>query len=149
MATMADSTDDPIIARLAAALDALVRGDTAAWPAMFAEQGVMTFPFAPPGYPERLEGRTAIAAFMRQYPEHIRLNAVGFDHLFRDGDTRVVEFHAEGLAVGTGRAFTMRYVAVITARDGEIIAYRDYWDGLTAVQAMGGLDGVVALGGAQ
>lgn len=149
MSTDTQRHDDPIVARLEAALAALIDGETASWPAMFAEDGEMAFPFAPPGYPTRLAGREAIAAFIATYPEHIRLHRVGLDHAFRDGDTRTVEFHAEATAVSTGRRFTMRYVGVIETRDGLITRYRDYWDGLVAVAAMGGADAVAKLGGAR
>ena len=36
------------------ALDALRLGDTNPWAEMFHDDGVMEFPYAPPGFPERL-----------------------------------------------------------------------------------------------
>ncbi|MYW00174.1 nuclear transport factor 2 family protein, partial [Streptomyces sp. SID3343] len=38
------------------------------WVGLWADDGVMEFPFAPDGRPARLEGREAIAAYMRDYP---------------------------------------------------------------------------------
>jgi ketosteroid isomerase-like protein len=38
----------------------------------------------------------------------------------------------------------MRYVGVVTLRDGKIINYRDYWNPLVAAAALGGLDAMVS-----
>jgi ketosteroid isomerase-like protein len=34
----------------------------------------------------------------------------------------------------------MRYIAVVTARGGEIASYRDYWSPLAGAEILGGLD---------
>jgi len=47
------------------ALEGLERGDVKPWVDMFRDDGVMEFPFAPPGYPSRLDGKAAIAEYMR------------------------------------------------------------------------------------
>jgi len=138
--------DDPIVERLFEALRALTRNETRPWAEMFTPDGIMEFPYAPAGYPERLVGREAIAAYMRDYPAHISLRDIIPDRVFRAGDTRIVEFSAEGTAVATGRPFTMRYVAILTVRGDRVEVYRDYWNPLTALTAVGGLDGLNALG---
>jgi ketosteroid isomerase-like protein len=133
-------TSDPILRRVFEALHALVAQDTASWAALFTEDGIMEFPYAPPGYPARLEGRTAIEAYMQDYPSHITLRQVHCDHAYRAGETRIVEFSARCTAVVTGRAFTMRYVAVITPEGDKIKTYRDYWNPLAAMTALGHMD---------
>ncbi|MFF4548336.1 nuclear transport factor 2 family protein [Streptomyces sp. NPDC001435] len=52
----------------------LLDKDIPAWVGLWAEHGVMEFPFAPPSRPQRLEGRQAVAAYMRDYPDHIDLH---------------------------------------------------------------------------
>lgn len=109
-----------------------------AWVGLWAEHGVMEFPFAPPGRPQRLEGRQAIAAYMRDYPDHIDL------HDFPDlrihettaPGTIVVEMRGVGRLVATGGPFDMSYIAVVTVQEGHFISYRDYWNPL-AVQEFG------------
>lgn len=68
------------------------------WVGLWAENGVMEFPFAPQGWPERLEGREAIAAYMRHYPDHIDLH--DFPdlriHQTTDPGTIVVEMRGVG-----------------------------------------------------
>jgi ketosteroid isomerase-like protein len=47
--------------------------DVPAWVGPLAEDGIMEFPFPSQGWPERLEGKEAIAASMRDYPDRIDL----------------------------------------------------------------------------
>lgn len=95
----------------------------------------MEFPFAPDGWPARLEGREAIAAYMRDYPDHIDLQ--DFPelriHETTDPEIIVVEMRGVGRLVETGSAFDMTYIAVVTIRDGRIASYRDYWNPLAVL----------------
>jgi ketosteroid isomerase-like protein len=114
------------------ALQLLLDKDMAGFAGLWAEDGVMEFPFAPPGYPSRLEGRAAIEEHLRDYPK--MLDIQGFPtqvvHQSTNPDVAVVEFDAEGVVVSTGRPYRFSYIAVITLRDGEIVSYRDYWNPL-------------------
>ncbi|MGW6735933.1 nuclear transport factor 2 family protein [Streptomyces sp. NPDC055013] len=116
----------------------LLDKDIPAWVGLWADDGVMEFPFAPPDWPERLEGREAVAAYMRDYPDHIDLH--GFPdlriHETTDAGTFVVEMRGVGRMVATGGPFDMTYIAVVTVQDGRFTSYRDYWNPL-AVQAPG------------
>ncbi|WP_069766971.1 nuclear transport factor 2 family protein [Streptomyces sp. LUP30] len=105
------------------------------WVGLWADDGVMEFPFAPDGWPARLEGREAIAAYMRDYPDHIDLH--DFPelriHETTDPEIIVVEMRGVGRLVETGSAFDMTYIAVVTIRDGRIASYRDYWNPLAVL----------------
>ncbi|MFI7311900.1 nuclear transport factor 2 family protein [Streptomyces hygroscopicus] len=106
------------------------------WVGLWAEDGLMEFPFAPEGWPERLEGKEAIAAYMRHYPDHIELHdfpSLRIHHT-TDAETIVVEMRGVGRLVQTGGPFDMTYIAVITVRDGLITSYRDYWNPLTLLE---------------
>ncbi|MFD0271886.1 nuclear transport factor 2 family protein [Streptomyces sp. NPDC127106] len=109
-----------------------------AWVALWAEDGLMEFPFAPEGWPARLEGKEAIAAYMRDYPDHIDLHDFPALRIHRttDPETIVVEMRGVGRLVETDAPFDMTYIAVVTVRDGRIASYRDYWNPL-AVLATG------------
>ncbi|MFJ9210856.1 hypothetical protein CU044_0400 [Streptomyces sp. L-9-10] len=102
------------------------------WVGLWAEDGIMEFPFAPDGRPKRLEGREAIAAYMRHYPDHIDLHDFPALRIHRttDPETIVVEMRGVGRLVQTGRPFDMTYIAVVTVQDGLITSYRDYWNPL-------------------
>ncbi|MGW7408571.1 nuclear transport factor 2 family protein [Streptomyces sp. NPDC054833] len=116
----------------------LLDKDIPAWVGLWAERGVMEFPFGPPGRPQRLEGREAIAAYMRDYPDHIDLH--DFPdlriHQTTTPGTIVVEMRGVGRLVATGGPFDMTYIAVVTVQDGHFTSYRDHWNPL-AVQESG------------
>ncbi|MFI1650348.1 nuclear transport factor 2 family protein [Streptomyces avidinii] len=116
----------------------LLDKDIASWVALWSEHGTMEFPFAPPGWPGRLEGREAIAAYMRDYPDHIDLHDFPELQIHETTDPRtiVVEMRGVGRVVATGGPFDMTYIAVVTVEDGRFTSYRDYWNPL-AVQEPG------------
>ncbi|MEV4579646.1 nuclear transport factor 2 family protein [Nonomuraea jabiensis] len=124
------------------ALDLLLAKDMRAFAGLWAEAGVIEFPFAPPGYPERVEGRTAVQKYLRDYPDLLDVREITEKvvHQSVDSEVVIVEFEAAGLVVATGKPYRMRYVAVITVRDGEIQRYRDYWNPMAAAEIMGGAD---------
>ncbi|WEB38528.1 nuclear transport factor 2 family protein [Streptomyces yunnanensis] len=116
----------------------LLDQDFAAWVDLWDDQGVFEFPFAPEGRPRRLEGKSAVAAYMRDYPQHIELH--DFPHLTihqtqRTG-TIIAEMSAVGRLVATDEPFAMSYVAVVTVADGRIAHYRDYWNPLAVPASM-------------
>ncbi|GGP54678.1 nuclear transport factor 2 family protein [Streptomyces melanogenes] len=114
----------------------LLEKDIPGWIDLWDEEGVMEFPFAPPGWPRRLEGRQAVADYMRDYPDHIDLH--GFPevtiHQTTVPETIVVEMRGVGLLVATDSPFDMTYIAVVTVHDGRITSYRDYWNPLAVQQ---------------
>ncbi|CAL9664520.1 nuclear transport factor 2 family protein [Streptomyces sp. enrichment culture] len=116
----------------------LLDKDIPGWIGLWAEDGVMEFPFAPPGWPARLTGRDAIAAYMRHYPDHIDLHDFPEVriHQTTEPDTIVVEMRGVGRIVESGDPYDMTYIAVVSVRDGRFTSYRDYWNPL-AVQAPG------------
>ncbi|MFD4245321.1 nuclear transport factor 2 family protein [Streptomyces sp. NPDC058525] len=112
----------------------LLAKDIPAWTALWHEDGVLEFPFAPPGRPGRLEGRQAISDYMRLYPDHIDLHDFPevTVHQTTAPETVVVEMRGVGRLVRTGSPFDMTYIAVVTVEDGLITSYRDYWNPLAA-----------------
>jgi ketosteroid isomerase-like protein len=118
----------------------LLDKDIPAWAGLWAEDGVMEFPFAPPGRPGRLEGQEAVAAYIRDYPDHIDLH--DFPdlriHETTSPETIVVEMRGVGRLVRTGAPFDMTYIAVVSVEDGRFVSYRDYWNPLALQQP--GLD---------
>jgi ketosteroid isomerase-like protein len=110
----------------------LMDKDIPAWVELFDESAVFEFPFAPEGWPARLEGKAEIAAYMRHYPDHIDLHDYPSVEILRTTtpEVIVVEMRAVGRLVETGGPFDMTYIAVVTVRDGRIASYRDYWNPL-------------------
>ncbi|MEU1310593.1 nuclear transport factor 2 family protein [Streptomyces cinnamoneus] len=110
----------------------LLNKDMPAWIDLWDENGIFEFPFAPEGWPERLEGKAAVAEYMRGYPDHIDLH--DFPHVeihqTTAPETIVVEMRGVGRLVGSESPFDMSYIAVVTVKNGLITRYRDYWNPL-------------------
>lgn len=121
-------------------LDLLLDKDIDAWVGLWDENGVFEFPFAPEGAPRRLEGKPAVAAYMRNYPDHIDLRDFPCVevHQTRVPETIVAEMRAVGRVVATDEPYEMSYVAVVTIKDGRITHYRDYWNPLAIPASMRG-----------
>ncbi|MDH6484172.1 nuclear transport factor 2 family protein [Streptomyces sp. SAI-127] len=117
-------------------LKLLLDKDIAAWIDLWDDNGVFEFPFAPDGWPKRLEGKAAIADYMRGYPDHIDLHDFPYVEIHQTtaAQTIVVEMRAVGRLVETGSPYDMTYIAVVTVEDGRITRYRDYWNPLLVLQ---------------
>ncbi|MFD3441032.1 nuclear transport factor 2 family protein [Streptomyces sp. NPDC058685] len=113
-------------------LKLLLDKDIPAWVDLWDEAGVLEFPFAPDGWPQRLEGKAAVADYMRGYPDHIDLHDFPYVEIHRTvaPETIVVEMRGVGRLVETGSPFDMSYIAVVTVENGLITRYRDYWNPL-------------------
>ncbi|MFE2375616.1 nuclear transport factor 2 family protein [Streptomyces sp. NPDC059398] len=114
----------------------LLDKDIEGWVGLWDENGVFEFPFAPDGWPRRLEGRAAIADYMRGYPGHIDLHDFPSVEIHRTTSPRtiVTEMRGVGRLVRTGSPFDMTYIAVVTFDNGLITHYRDYWNPLTILR---------------
>jgi ketosteroid isomerase-like protein len=113
---------------------------------MFAEQGVMEFPYALPSA-KRLEGRQALAAHLGYLARLVELIDVSDVSKHQTGDPEVfiLEFASSGRAVATGEPFEQRYISVIRVREGHIVHYRDYWNPLAILRTMRGREFVETL----
>lgn len=111
---------------LTATLDALCAGDVEAMLADYADDAVHEVPLARPGRPSRLEGKPAIAEYLRQLPTVLKIDAFE-DVVAREaGDEFIVEAKSHGTRPATGEPFRMQYIWFITRRDGRIARFRDY-----------------------
>ena len=122
-------------------LELLLTNDMDGFADLWAKDGTMEFPFAAPGSPERLDGREEVRRYMAGFPQMVDYREFPSVAVHRtlDPEVIVVEFGARGRIVRSGKPFEMRYVAVITAREGRIVSYRDYWSPIMAAAAMGEL----------
>ncbi len=121
------------------ALRLLLARDMAGFAGLWADDGILEFPFASAGCPRRLEGRDAVREYLRGYNDHVLPTAIVSRTVHDTADPAVVavEFEVDGTVVRTKLPYRMRYIAVITVRDGEIAYYRDYWSPLAAAEALG------------
>jgi uncharacterized protein len=118
------------------ALDLLLAKDMTGFAGLWAADGVLEFPFAAPGYPPQVTGRDAIQDYMRDYPKLLDIQTIVEKtvHDTADANVVIVEFEVAGVVVQSAKPYRMRYIAVVTARDGEISRYRDYWSPAAAAE---------------
>src|SRR5207302_8856465 len=120
-------------------LKSIFAKDMTAFSDLWAVDGVLELPFAPPGYPRRLDGRAAVHEHLRDYPKvfDVRELADLTVHETTDPEVIVAEFEIAGVRLRSGTPYRSRYIAVITVRDNEIVHYRDYWNPLAAAAGDG------------
>ena len=104
----------------------------------FAADAVFEFPFAPAGFPTKLEGAEAIRAHLAQLPGQIVIEHFGEPTIHRSQQPGVLilEYEVRGQAVASGRPYNQRYLNVITLRDGTIAHFRDYWNPQVVLEAL-------------
>lgn len=116
------------------AQELFLAGDGEAIADLYAADGVIENPFAPPGIPRRVAGRDAIRAHLVRALASTRREFRGFDsralHRTTDPEVVISEHDVHGVTKGTADPFRMSYIQVLRARDGEIVSWRDYFDPL-------------------
>lgn len=121
-------------------LDLFLAKDMKGWSLLCADDVVAEFPFAPEGSPKRLEGREALYEYLRNYPSVIDVRAIPQLRIYPTDDPNfaIAEWSSSGEVLTNGNAYEMRYATFVTFREGLIVSYREYWDPLAFMQAMGG-----------
>ena len=123
-----------------------LRPDAETFPDMFALDGVLEYPYAPPGLNTPLAGRAAIVANFERLRTHLRIDAVAnvSEIKVSDPDMVVLEFSGSGEGVLTKEAYDQRYISVIRMRDGSIVHYKDYWNPIALLRAVKGSETIGA-----
>lgn len=107
---------------------------------LLAENAVFEYVITVPGYPRRVEGRTAVAELYRPYGSALVLDRCCFNlavHYDPAQNTVVLEYASEGKVVTTGAPYGNRYISVLTLRDREVVHWRDYLDPVAVFDALG------------
>ena len=101
---MSDDTVMSFSAMLRQALGTRLAADAGNFFEMLAEDGVMEFPFAPPGVTTRLVGRQAIEAHLQSLSGEIAFDHMSDPMVHRtlDADIFVLEFMGFGHGLKTG-----------------------------------------------
>jgi ketosteroid isomerase-like protein len=108
---------------------------------LFAEDGVMEFPFAPPGFWPKLEGQQAI----REFYEHARGARKLFDmeevtsviHETDDPEVVITEIEHHGISHLTNKPYQLKALGIIRVRGGKIVHYRDYMNPIAVAELLG------------
>lgn len=109
---------------------------------LWAEDGVLEFPYAPSGAVNRYVGREAVVRYMSGTTGRIAVKGaseVRF-HSMLDPEHMIVELQIDGRALTTDRPYNQRYVTFFELQEGLIATYREYWSPLITMEAFGGYD---------
>lgn len=112
--------------------------DTADLLDMFAEECVFEFPYAPPGFVRRIDGREGLGRYLAVLPGLIKIDLFfGLRvHEAADGTTVILEFRGSGEG-RTGAPYDQQWISVIETSQGRITRYVDYWDPRVVLAAVG------------
>jgi uncharacterized protein len=113
-----------------------------------AEDVVIESPFAPPGRPQRIEGRAACIAFTEagraSLPARFEECRNVVIHETADAEVIVVEYELAGMVTTTNQPAAAAFIGVLRVRDGQIVHWREYQNVLAIAQALGQLPALLA-----
>jgi len=126
----------------------MVAGEGVVFADLFAEDGVLRFPFAPPGMPREIRGREAIRAARTSEAGRRSLLVMDAVELVvretDDPEVVVTEIEHYGHSHALDGPYRFRALAVVRVRDGEIVSYDDYMDPIAMAALIGRTDELVA-----
>jgi ketosteroid isomerase-like protein len=114
------------------------------WIDLWADDGVLEFPFAPAGRRSRYVGKADILAYMKAVAVRMagRIRSEGLDyfhvHAMRDPATTCLEMGVRGRILETGAPYLQKYISILEMKGGKLVLYREYWNPLVSMDANGG-----------
>ncbi len=119
----------------------MVAGEGVVFAGLFAADGVLAYPFAPPGQPAELRGREAIRTYFAGTGRSRELFAMEgvTAQAWQTDDPEVVitEITHHGQSSITGAPYRFTALGVIRVRGGEIVRYDDYMDPIALARLLG------------
>ena len=121
-------------------LTSLEAKDMDAFAAVWAEDAVQDMPYAPEGFPRRVEGRDNLIQHYGAWPE-VSGTANFTDELvfypMADPTMVFAEWHGVVEIIPTGRIYDQRYGGLFQVVDGKIVLFREYFNPIVFVEAFG------------
>jgi uncharacterized protein len=119
----------------------MVAGEGVVFADLFAAEGVLAYPFAPPGQPRELRGRDVIRAYFAAIGQSRALfTMAGVDAVSwqtDDPEVVVTQITHHGTSQVTGAPYEFTALGVIRVRDGMIVRYEDYMDPIALARLLG------------
>jgi ketosteroid isomerase-like protein len=119
----------------------MVAGEAVDFADLFAEDGVLTYPFGLPGQPAELRGREAIRDYFKGRSRSRDLLVMeGVEavvHETDDPEVVVTEITHHGWSKAAGEHYRHTALGVIRVRDGEIVRYDDYMNPIALARLLG------------
>jgi hypothetical protein len=110
------------------------------WIELWADDGVLEFPFGPTGRRRAYHGKADILAYMKHATGRVAADSVEQMRIspMLDPGMAVVELSTKGRALATGLPYNQSFVLFFEVENGKLRRYREYWNPLTTIDAMGG-----------
>ncbi len=105
--------------------------------AIYAEDVIAEFPYAPEGHTSRLEGPQKIAAFLENIGKFAENFHLGEPTIHETATGCIAEYHGSSTFKSTGLPYEQDYISVITVKDGKIASIKEYYDPLRVLRALG------------
>jgi ketosteroid isomerase-like protein len=119
----------------------MVAGEGVDFADLFAEDGVLTYPFGLPGQPAELNGREAIRAYFKDRSRSRDLLVMeGVEAVVRETDDPevvVTEITHHGWSKAAEAPYRHTALGVIRVRDGQIVRYDDYMNPIALARLLG------------
>ena len=119
----------------------MVAGEDVDFADLFAEDGVLAYPFGLPGQPAELTGREAIRAYFKDRSRSRDLLVMeGVEAVVRETDDPevvVTEITHHGWSKAAEAPYRHTALGVIRVRDGQIVRYDDYMNPIALARLLG------------
>jgi ketosteroid isomerase-like protein len=112
------------------------------WAELWAEDGVLEFPFAPAGRRRAYQGKADILAYMTHATGRVAADSVEQMRVFpmQDPGMAVVELTIKGRSLTNAAPYNQSFVIFFEVQDGKLKHYREYWNPLITIDAIGDRD---------
>jgi uncharacterized protein len=122
-------------------VDAINAWDFDALRALADENIVFELPYAPDGFPGRIEGRDNVLDFQRAVTDLVdaeNLSELRLETYHSDPGQIVAEYRSDMVLKPMNTPYRNRYVGRFTVRNGKITYFAEFFDPIRLVVAMGG-----------
>lgn len=105
--------------------------------ALFTEDAVQEFPYAPVPYPNKIVGRKAIAEYILNITQDAEnWSFKNFNFSSTDNpEVFFVEFEGNAFVTSTGKEYKQAYIGHLTLRENKIAGYREYFNPIWIMDA--------------
>lgn len=108
--------------------------------AIYAEDVVFEFPYAPEGHTRELNGHAGVSRFLENIGKFTEGFALGVPNIREVSEGVIAEYHGDAVFKDSQKPYSQDYVAVVKVVDGKIQSLREYYDGIRVLRALGEID---------
>jgi len=106
---------------------------------IYSDDVVVELPYAPKHHTGKLVGKAALLKFLTNIGVYFENVQIGEPRIYETADANVViaEYPGNSTSKETGLPYRQNYVSIVTAKDGQIVHIREYYDPIQVLVATG------------